>query len=87
MREHKVYVIVDGTLTFVTDEGPPDGRAGHPPPARAGEGFRQGRFSNTVTWPGLSGVNGERSHPAQRSRRRKPVSLAIRSSSDGQTYR
>jgi hypothetical protein len=32
-------------------------------------------------------VNGARSQPAQRSQARKPVILAIRSSSDGHTQR
>ena len=44
----------------------------------------QATFSNTATWLALSEVNGERSHPAQRSLRRKPAIRAMRSSSDGQ---
>ena len=44
-------------------------------------------FSNTATWVVLSDVNGDRSQPAQRSRNRKPPNRAMRSSSDGQTYR
>ena len=47
----------------------------------------QDSFSNTATWLSLSEVKGARSQPAQRSRSRKPVILAMRSSSDGQTYR
>jgi hypothetical protein len=47
----------------------------------------QGSFSNTATWLWLPEVNGTRSQPAQRSRTRNPVILAIRSSSDGHTYR
>ena len=42
-------------------------------------------FSKTATWLVLSEVKGRRSHPAQRSRRRMPASLAIKSSSEGQT--
>src|SRR5215471_10921804 len=44
-------------------------------------------FSKTATWLWLAEVNGARSQLAQRSRTRKPVILAIRSSSDGHTYR
>ena len=47
----------------------------------------QDSFSNTATWLSLSEVKGARSQPAQRSRSRKPAILAMRSSSDGQTYR
>ncbi len=44
-------------------------------------------FSNTATWLSLSEVKGARSQSAQRSRSRKPAIVAMRSSSDGQTYR
>ena len=44
-------------------------------------------FSNTATWLSLPEVKRARSQPAQRSRSRKPAILAMRSSSDGQTYR
>ena|SRR5947209_4458550 len=47
--------------------------------------FGQGTFSNSATCFALSDVNGARSHPAHRSRRRSPAILAMRSSSDGQT--
>src|SRR5205085_7190637 len=47
----------------------------------------QDSFSNTATWLSLPEVKGARSQPAQRSRSRKPAILAMRSSSDGQTYR
>ena len=59
-------------------------------PARTLTGHRAcgGRsFSKTATWLWLAEVNGARSQLAQRSRTRKPVILAIRSSSDGHTYR
>jgi hypothetical protein len=42
-------------------------------------------FSNTATWAGLSEVKGAWSHPAQRPASLKPVSLAMRSSSEGHT--
>ncbi len=54
---------------------------------RSGRAGGCGSFSNTATWLWLAEVNGARSQPAQRSRTRKPVILAIRSSSDGHTYR
>ena len=42
-------------------------------------------FSHTETCWRLSPVNGSRRHPSQRSRRRRPASRAIRSSSAGHT--
>ena len=45
----------------------------------------QAGFSQTETCCRLSLVNGSRFQPAQRSRRRRPASSAIRSSSAGQT--
>ena len=44
-------------------------------------------LSNTATWVVLSEVNGLRVQSAHRSRSRSPASRAIRSSSDGHTYR
>ena len=44
-------------------------------------------FSQTDTCNVLSSVNGERSHHAHRSRSDRPESCAMRSSSDGHTYR
>jgi hypothetical protein len=46
-----------------------------------------GSFSNTATWLWLPEVNGARSQPAHRSRTRKPVIMAIKSSSDGRPCR
>jgi hypothetical protein len=44
-------------------------------------------FSHTETCERLSVVKGSRFQLAQRSRKRSPASCAIRSSSDGHTYR
>ncbi len=49
--------------------------------------MRLRQFLEYCHWLWLSEVNGPRTQPAHRSRTRKPAILAMRSSSDEQTYR